>query len=139
MSIPKEAIKLATQGGWKFGTWRTNKKEYVFDDIRGVFSDPNFPVDWVRFEASQDAKEGRFIEHVDISTANLVLDPTFWEALGKSLGWEQEDQNTHRLIQLSGSTYFPVGMRQWYKNAHRFYDLILQGIDTVEFWRELLK
>lgn len=50
----------------------------------------------------------------------IALDPTFWQALGKALGWNER--------YMSG---YPV--------AHRFYDLILQGKPIDEFWAELLK
>ncbi len=52
----------------------------------------------------------------------IALDPSFWQALGKSLGWEQ----------LSGGTM------RWSTEAHRFYDLILRGKDTTDLWKFLL-
>lgn len=51
-------------------------------------------------------------------TNAAILDPTFWQSLGKALGWEARDD--------------------WQQNAHRFYDLILTGGDTKKFWDELL-
>jgi hypothetical protein len=54
-----------------------------------------------------------------------ALDPTFWQALGKSLGWGME-----------------LGDRDngaWKYTALHFYELILEGKDTTEFWEEMLK
>lgn len=55
----------------------------------------------------------------------VALDPTFWQALGKALGWEKLETNS--------AEWF-----EWSENAHRFYDLNLQGQDTTAFWESLL-
>lgn len=59
--------------------------------------------------------------------AVFALDPDFWVALGKALGW-----NTSRYEPIVKERY------EWEGNAHRFYDLILIGGDTEKFWQELL-
>jgi len=51
----------------------------------------------------------------------LVLDPAFWQALGRALGWEEYHWKHDRTTQ------------------HRFYDLVLTGGDTEAYWNELLK
>lgn len=56
----------------------------------------------------------------------IALDPIFWQCLGKSLGWFKEW--TTRVGRLNISIRY----------AHRFYDLILQGKPTEEFWKQLL-
>lgn len=61
----------------------------------------------------------------------IVLTPAFWQALGKSLGWG------HDHYHLPGGMHIS-GVRSRYE-AHRFYDLILQGKDTEAFWYELLQ
>jgi len=52
-----------------------------------------------------------------------ALDPDFWRALGKALGWRED-------------TFDMWGM--WYFNAQEFQKLILTGGDTEAFWRDLL-
>lgn len=55
-----------------------------------------------------------------------ALDPEFFQALGKSLGWQgKHDPQTDMLV----------------LQAHfdTFSHLILQGKDTTEFWKELLE
>lgn len=58
----------------------------------------------------------------------FALDPTFWQCLGKSLDWrtiKHSDLIGHETV-------------QWNNYAHHFYDLILQGKPTEEFWQSLL-
>jgi hypothetical protein len=57
----------------------------------------------------------------------IALDPSFWQALGKALGWEKANRETRTEIWL-----------EWKWNAHRFYDLVLTGGDTEKIWKELL-
>ena len=51
-----------------------------------------------------------------------ALDPTFWQALGKSLRWEDHG--------LKPSV--------WFYKAITFYEMILAGNDTDDFWKEIL-
>lgn len=88
MTIPKEIIEKAIQGGWSTPT----------------------PGKWIE-------NEGWY--------AHVALDPSFWQALGKSLGWGEG----------SGG----IEVWDWHGYARNFYDHILQGHDTDEFWKELLK
>jgi len=72
-----------------------------------------------------------------LSDAEIVLMPTFWQALGKALGW------TNSLRCPLGDcgkpfTKLKYGMEGWMNFAHRFYDLILTGGDTERFWSDLL-
>jgi hypothetical protein len=55
-----------------------------------------------------------------------ALDPAFFQALGKALGWNKIGHEVPNL----------VGDWQWH--AKHFYDLILTGGNTVKFWSELL-
>lgn len=55
----------------------------------------------------------------------VALDPTFWQALGKALGWGYYDNESGERVEL--------------RNAHRLYDLTLTGGDTEKFWQEILK
>lgn len=53
----------------------------------------------------------------------VVLNTTFWQALGKSCGWGHDDDGEA-----------PV----WYVKAMDFYDLILIGLPTDTFWQEII-
>lgn len=55
--------------------------------------------------------------------AEIALDPTFWQALGKSLGWDNRGKHLDHVA---------------FAYARKFYDLILQGKPTEEFWNLIL-
>lgn len=110
--IPKNAIEKAWEGGWPKGV-----------NGNGLIDYPQ-----------------------------IALDPTFWQVLGKSLGWDRKMvvrrgmvignfgwESPDKNIRFYGEE-MGAGMdymNPWVYHAHRFYDLILQGKDTAEFWREL--
>lgn len=48
----------------------------------------------------------------------IAFDKTFWQALGKALGWEELD---------------------WIPYGQHFAKVILTGGDTEAFWKEILK
>lgn len=103
--IPEKALKSAMDAGWK--------PEVIAE---------NLTHHW--FGASQNQT---------ISLANTALDATFWQALGKALGWGDywyNDPETHVKVNLQ---------KPWLDYAHRFCDLIYTGGDTEKFWDELLK
>lgn len=71
----------------------------------------------------------------------IGLDPAFWQALGKALGWRhmidfefQHDPSMGLPRYDHRAGQYP----EWMYNAHRFYDLILTGGDTEKFWNDLL-
>jgi hypothetical protein len=53
---------------------------------------------------------------------SIALDPSFWQSLGKALGWPQSN----------------LAFTGWQNRAHDFYDLILMGGDTEVFWKDIL-
>jgi hypothetical protein len=106
--IPKNAIEEAIEGGW-CKNYGNGKNAFYF----------HCGVNWVRVKVTGPDDIAR-----QFTYAEVALDPTFWQALGKSLGWKKErGRNTDNA---------------WIFYARDFYDLILQGKDTAEFWKELL-
>lgn len=55
----------------------------------------------------------------------IYTNPTFWQALGKTLGWKEP---TNKNVQSF-----------WEFKAHCFYQIIISGGDTAAFWVDLLK
>lgn len=128
MNIPKEAIEKAIAGGWK-------PKWDVFDfgkyHIFYRYADEEF----------------------EITHEEIALDPSFWIALGKALGWEKKMvvrrgmvignfgwENPDKNIRFYGEE-MGAGMdymNPWIYYAHRFYNLVLTGCDTKAFWADLL-
>ena len=62
-----------------------------------------------------------------------ACDPSFWQSLGKALGWTERIDGG---LKYENGFYKKLPVEQWY--AHKFYDLILTGGDTEVFWKELL-
>lgn len=115
MTIPKEIIEKAIEGGFKVKTF-----------YKGLsHKEGTAP------SATNDTdSRSETLYMID----SIALDPLFWQALGKALGWEQ---------------WLPTGFHDkyeddieelgWKVQAMRFYDLILTGQPTEEFFATLLK
>ncbi|TCU78881.1 hypothetical protein EDE08_101664 [Bradyrhizobium sp. R2.2-H] len=90
---------------------------------------------WKHFEGL-DKKEASLYAHNILALSDwqtIALDRTFWQALGKALGWEQKAGM--RVTSIGTADHYEAG---WSENAHRFYDLILTGGDMEKWWQELL-
>lgn len=111
MHIPKEAIEKAIEGGWckNYGNGKPPFKHGVGRDAVTILYNEGGPIQTYYY-------------------AQIALDPTFWQALGKSCGWDK-----------NASVYSHTTMTQWQQAAMQFYDLILTGGDTEKFWAEILK
>ncbi len=73
---------------------------------------------------------------------SIALDPLFWQAIGKALGWADwycmgpEFLWSNDEIYCRGSDSY--NLNQWQYETYRFYDLILTGGDTEKFWNEIM-
>ena len=113
----KNAIKLAIEGGYG-GSW-----------LRLRFkSRPDYNHDWKGHERQEVFGEE--------STRKMLLDPLFWQSLGKAMGWEKR---------ITGYNAFTKGKLNkenndpWRLEWHRFIDKIAEGGTADEFFEELLK
>lgn len=116
--ISKQAIKKAIEGGWGRG------KTDIPLELMPLF----------------------LAEHPE-REYQVALDPTFWRALGRVLGWGTCNRDTDVLlckrcgasdmyIQAHPDEICGADYKQY---AHDFYDLVLTGGDTEKFWEEILK
>lgn len=110
MTIPKEIIAKAVEGGWKKQLSRKGIDHYL---------------------------------EMDEAHAAVVLDPLFWQALGKALGWADTFDNVTKGIRFNTNgesvmTEVHRGEVVWQHYVHCFYDLILTGQPTEKFWADLL-
>lgn len=103
MTIPPKVIELAISGGWD----SFFSQGFTFNS-RGLF---DVDTDFTSYE-------------------EIALDPLFFQALGKSLGW---DDTTGFYADFQSKKYNQVGVY-----AHTFYDLILTNQPTDTFWEEIL-
>lgn len=77
-------------------------------------------------------------EEIDRGGYKIALDPTFWQALGKSLGWEAYVGEFSWEICSGGHDSHSFEDAEWKMWALMFYDLILTGGNTDAYWKELL-
>lgn len=69
----------------------------------------------------------------------IVLDPLFWQALGRALGWEEKDKKSEEMWRRTGPfSDMLIGMFEWHKAATKYFDLVLRGRDTEAFFKSLI-
>lgn len=134
MNIPKKIIEKAIEGGWSPDCNNPRWLHFMKDGLA-----------WRQFDNEMPLPFDTNLVHF----ATTVIDPTFWQALGKELGWNK------RVCKGCGSEAKPVEgeyhricptcnrgnedrIDGWQFRAHRFYNLLLTGGDTDAFWKELL-
>lgn len=61
-----------------------------------------------------------------IENNGFLLDPSFWQALGKARGWEKWFMP------------YKYGMTEWQGNWHRFIDHLAEGGDSETFFKNLV-
>ena len=93
--IPNLALQKAIEGGWKLSTLRKM-------DVAFLLAGPR--------------SEGSDIKYRPL-LATIALDPTFWQALGKGLDWDQTDR--------------------WKIEWHRLIDQLSDGKGTDDFFASL--
>lgn len=115
MKIPKKAIERAIEGGWKCPAY-------------------------YELGAGNNTACGEY----SVPMAVIALDPTFWQALGKALGWGEkaclECGFSGRFDDYHGDCGKCTGReyKGWERQALVFSHLILTGGDTEPFWATLL-
>ncbi len=76
-------------------------------------------------------------KEVDYCVMEIWLDPLFWQALGKALGWQEATrvvvpvQNANPIRHYAGTV--------WQYHWHRFIDHIADGKDPDDFFKALIQ
>src|SRR5947209_7160031 len=83
--------------------------------------------DWPLRNGEPDYVEG-------FSSADMVLDPLFWQALGKALGWGASASD---LINFKTAKRKKRGY-EWQWHAMNYYLLNLTGGNEEKFWKQLI-
>lgn len=104
----KEVIEKAIEGGYDPRIFAPNIFGSIFDEF-AVWDE-----------------EGAFF----YLTHAICLDPAFWQALGKSLGWEEKG-----IYVGNSQTSFD---RVWLQYWHRFVDALSEGKSPDDFFSALL-
>ena|ERR1035437_10515456 len=103
----REAVEKAVDGGWC---------KYVEGDQFSVMD--AVEANKVQVELTVDGYEGELAE--------ALIDPEFWQGLGKSLGWTDwadNDRGGH--------------IRVWLYNWHQFIDYLAEGKGYGDFFKDL--
>lgn len=114
----EQAIKKAIEGGWKPGLVTDFS---VLDDESWIMVIHQAGYKWVRSDWVFDN--------------SIFLDPLFWQALGKALGWKE--YSSYCTCHSCGND--TCNMYTWLCNMHRFIDHLAEGKDAESFFNELLK
>lgn len=123
-----KAIKLAIEkGGYKSESLSEGDRAYCpygIGDISLGYSGRIYIT-----KLRKNGEPGRKLQYWNMNEA--VLDPLFWQALGKALGWEKYRQPRKKNL---------IGLQDdWIVHAYDYLAIRLTGGDEEKFWKELLK
>lgn len=133
--IPDKAIEKAIEGGW---IEHLNYERPYFEERE---KPEGFKSDVLIWGTRPDGKR----EFTQYYYPEIALDPIFWQALGKSCGWQKQPYlcpgcQTIGTREGNHMNACPHKYRRgdWREEALEFYDLILTGGDTTAYWEEIL-
>jgi hypothetical protein len=115
----QEAVTTATQGGYHINGADGMDTDYV--DANSEYSV------WTRKDNASS-----FI----VPVADTFLDPHFWLALGRGLGWEQAVRTVHAVENGRAMLVTRTG-QQWLSHWHRFIDHLAEGKPPDAFFATL--
>src|SRR4051812_44229805 len=120
MSIPKAAIEKAIEGKWKNAPFGSKSIVVATADKKAIFG----------FGGADDQV---------IWLSEIALDPSFWQALGKALGWNNPFADTaYSYWTVERKRDRTVLLEEWQTAAHSFYNLMLTGQSTKKYWKDIL-
>jgi hypothetical protein len=73
---------------------------------------------------------------VVVMSGAFALEATFWQALGRALGWKKVVDADLFYSPAASEKVMKAG---WLYQALRYHELVLTGGDTDKFWKDLLK
>ena len=119
-----EAIKIAIENGW------TIFKGHKIDSVRLLDSGDKRLAEVIEvFEEH----EGRASSSTIFSYDEFLLDPLFWQCLGKGLGWEETVE-----IEIPDFLLTPaLKATRWKVHWHHFIDALAEGRTPEAFFTEL--
>jgi len=115
----KDAVNKATEGGYHL---------YGSDGMDTDYGGANSAYSvWTRKD-----NESSFI----IPVEETFLDPDFWQALGRGLGWDQAVRTVHA-VENGRSTIVTRARQHWLSHWHRFIDHLAAGKTPEAFFESL--
>jgi hypothetical protein len=115
MKIPNEIISKAMEGGW------IPLKSIL---IKYIDAFEQIDYDTVVFYKGTSPDLGEVLGRISI--ARSILDYSFWQCLGKAMGWSGE----HYTLE--------SGRKEWVYKWHRFIDHLAEGKDIESFFDGLI-
>ena len=115
----QEAVNKATEGGYHI-----NASDGIETNYGGANSEYSV---WTRKD-----NESSFI----VPVAETFLDPHFWYALGRGLGWEKEAMTVHA-VENGRSTLVTRAGQHWLYHWHSFIDHLAEGNTQEAFFETL--
>jgi hypothetical protein len=126
MQIPIRAIELAITEGWQPEGFPLT--EEPAEDIEvGIVEPTNDDPYPIRFSNREYPEEGYYFS---TDAEHIVLDPKFFQALGKALGWGETE-----IYRWDGE---PLLTMYWKFQATQYFDLLMTGGSTEKFWKQLI-
>ena len=127
----KKAIQKAIEGGWDpvdFTDMPIENRGLLFFDDFPADTKEDVDKDHVYFYDTEYPEEGYY---ASMLMELAVLDPQFWQALGKAEGWEKVGSAITFSAFFKGNT--------WKNCWHSFIDHLAEGGNVDEFFNKLLK
>ena len=151
----QETIEKAIEGGWN------RYRDFTFISVRSYKHDPCDPL--VELVGLVEGKKASNI----VSCNDIFLDPLFWQALGRALGWNKEFrigdwvETPHGEGKITSVENIPNGqvrvryregglmkygvkevspskpLGRWLENWHKFIDHLAKGGTPAEYFNEL--
>ena len=115
----QDAVTKATEGGYHIHAADGMETDYV-----GANSEYSV---WTRKDNASS-----FI----VPVAETFMDPHFWLALGRGLGWEQAVRTLHA-VENGRPTVVTRGGQHWLSHWHRFIDHLAEGNTPDAFFATL--
>ena len=115
----QDAVNKAIEGGYHI-----NGSDGMATDYGGANNEYSV---WTRKD-----NESSFI----VPVAEAFLDPHFWHALGRGLGWDQERRTVHA-VKNGRPTIVTRAGQQWLSHWHRFIDHLAAGKTPEAFFESL--
>ena len=115
----QDAVNKATEGGYHIKGADGMETSYV-----GANSEYSV---WTRKD-----NDSSFI----VPVADTFLDPNFWLALGRGLGWDHE-LTTVREVENGRPTLVTRAGQHWLYHWHRFVDFLAEGKTAEDFFATL--
>lgn len=127
MNSFSEAVKLAIEkGGYGMEKYGSDTHEWINTYVNRPEATEDSELSWENVKA-RDFIQNRIDE---ANNTDTLLDPLFWIALGKSLGWDKGDYLTADEWR---------GVNVWQHYAMRYFATKLSGGNEEQFFNELLK